>query len=333
MDSRARLSVAANASFVTLALAMGMLPACGDTNGPAHVPVTPWSIIVLPDTQVYMDLRPEIWFAQSRWISENAGKLNAKLIVHVGDITEWNSETEWTRARQGLDDLEATAPVVLVPGNHDYDTTTARSSRLSEFWPAATLMQAPTFGGLFEPDRTDNSYHLLDIEGSSWLVIGLEWGPRDAVLDWAAHVLDSQPADHVLIATHAYLYKDNRRYDWAAYGDQQRYNPHAYVGVRWPEVNDGEEIWQKLIANRDNVDLVISGHVPEEGVGRLTSTTDQGHRVHQLLANFQSGIDGGSGYLRIMTFHTDRIDVETYSPYLDQYEMSPEHTFSLQWAL
>ncbi len=313
------------------------LAGCGDNLAPVAVDAAPrayppWTMVVLPDTQGYTYLYPDVWYAQTRWIADHAVEHGVRLIVHVGDVTEWNTPAEWVAARRGLDDLDGVAPLVLVPGNHDYDVTQPRASRLTETWPVAALQAQPSFGGLFEAERTDNSYQMLSIDEAPWLVLGLEWGPRDAVLDWAAGVLDAHPDHHVVIVTHAYLYSDDRRYHWARHGRAQLYNPHSYVGTAWPEVNDGEEIWQRLIAGRDHVDVVVSGHVPDEGVGRLTSAAAGGHPVHQLLANFQSGPMGGNGYLRLMTFHADRIDVRTYSPYLDRFETTPAHEFTLPWS-
>ncbi len=319
-------------------IGLALLAACGDNlDGPpavdaAPVAYQPWTLVVLPDTQGYTFLYPDIWYSQTRWVAAHAAELNVKLIVHVGDVTEWNTPGEWDSARRGLDDLDGVAPLAIVPGNHDYDVSRPRASRLGTYWSADALRATPTFGGLFEPDRTDNSYQVLEIDGEPWLVLGLEWGPRDAVLDWAGATLDAHPDHHVIVVTHAYTYLDNRRYDWATHGAAQLYNPHSYVGTAWPEVNDGEEIWQALIAPRANVDLVVSGHVPDEGVGRLSSEAASGQVVHQLLADFQSGPMGGNGYLRLMTFHGDRIEVRTYSPWLDAFEASPEHEFVLPWS-
>ncbi len=298
----------------------------------APVPYDPWTLVVLPDSQGTVYQHPDVWLAQTRWIAEQAATLDLRLVVHVGDITEWNTPAEWEVARRGIDELEAAAPLVLVPGNHDYDVSVYRTSRLGAYWPAAALAARPTFGGLYEADRTDNSYQLLDVDGAPWLVLGLEWGPRDAVLDWAGAVLDAHPDHRAIVVTHAFTYLDDRRYDWATHGAAQRYNPHSYVGVAWPEVNDGEEIWQRLIAPRSSVELVVSGHVPDEGVGRLSTPAAGGRPVHQLLANFQSGPMGGSGYLRIMTFTGYGLDVRTYSPWLDRFETAPEHQFVLPWA-
>jgi len=297
----------------------------------APPPYPPWTMVVLPDTQVYMNLHPEIWAAQTRWIAEHAAELDVRMVLHVGDVTEWNSPAEWARARDGFDEIEAVAPLVVVTGNHDYDVSRTRVSRLSEYWTADHLRAQPSFGGLFEADRTDNHYQRFTIAGQTWLVLGLEWGPRPSVLDWAASVLDAEPADHVVIDTHAYLYNDDRRYDWARWGDRQSWNPHWYVGTPWPIVSDGEELWQRVIADRTNVDLVVSGHVAVHGVGHATSRAAGDHPVHEVLQDYQGDELGGAGYLRLYTFFGDRIEIRTYSPYLDRFEQNPDDEFTLPW--
>jgi hypothetical protein len=315
------------------ALVACCLVACAHARPPDPPPRDdpPWTLIVLPDTQQYTYLYPEIWYAQTDWIAAHAAEHNVRFIAHVGDVTEWNTAAEWDVASRGLADLHDVAPLVLVPGNHDYDVMRPRASGLTTYWPVEDFMAWPTYGGLFEADRTDNTFQTFEVNGEPWLVLGLEWGPRAAVLAWAAAVLDDHPAHRAIIVTHAYLYLDNRRYDWARRGDAQRFNPHSYVGTAWPDVTDGEEIWQTVIAPRDNVELVVSGHVPDEGVGRQSSMAAGGHVVHEVMADFQSGPMGGNGYLRLMTFHNDRIEVRTYSPFLDRYETSSEHEFVLPW--
>jgi hypothetical protein len=320
-------------------LALLVLAACGDNlDGPpatdaATPPYDPWTLIVLPDTQGYMYSYPDLWFAQTRWVRDHATELDVQLIAHVGDVTEWNTPPEWERAANGFADLAAAAPMMVVTGNHDYEIDQVRASPISQYWTPSALRDASYFGGLFDPASTENSYIVTPINGELWLVLGLEWGPRDEVLAWANTVLDTHPDHHVIIVTHAFTYLDNKRYDWATYGASQAYNPHSYVSpTRWPSVNDGEEIWRKLIASHANVDLVVSGHVPDAGVGRQSSVAADGKVVHQVMTDFQSGPMGGNGYLRIMTFYGDRIEVRTYSPYLDAYITSPEHQFVLPWS-
>ena len=93
-----------------------------------------------------------------------------------------------------------------------------------------------------------------------------------------------------------------------------------------------------------SVKLVLSGHVIDPPVGRLTSTRPDGTRVHQILANYQTcaypcetldgvTVRGGNGFLRVLRFDpTARtISVTTYSPYLDEYKHDAGNEFVLAW--
>lgn len=325
---------------ICASLLVVLAAACGDDGGggggqdagidgptPAY---TPWTMVVLPDTQVYMDQHPEIWMAQARWIHDHAAEHNVKLVAHVGDITEWNAPVEWARARAGFDEIEAVATLAPVTGNHDYDVTMERTSRLTEYWPVDAFFARPTAGGLYDEGTTENHYQTLDVNGQRWLVLGLEWGPRPEVLAWAGGVIDTVPADHVVIVTHAYLYNDDRRYDWERRGTAQQWNPHSYRGTAWPVVTDGEEMWQLLVSPRQ-VDLVLCGHVAVDGVGHATSFAAGGHPVHEVLQDYQGEEMGGQGYLRLFTFYGDRIEVRTYSPWLDRFDDTPGNRFELPW--
>jgi hypothetical protein len=319
------------------ALLVAALAACGD-NQPGVADATtaadattitgidaapdmpPWSLVVMPDTQGYADRFPDIFTAQTRWIADSAAALRIQYVLHVGDVTEWNGDVEWERARRAFDAL-GDVPLAVVPGNHDYVVDQQRQSRITEFVPVAEVAALPGFVDLFEPGRTDNSAHRFEVDGERWLIVGLEWGPRDEVLTWAGAVIDAHPDHRAIVLTHAYLFLDDTRYDWARHRGDQPWNPHSYPPARWADVNDGEEIWQRVVNDRDNVRLVVCGHAAEEGVGRLASTTRTGARVDQLLANYQGYEMAGGGYLRILTFFGDRIEVRTYSPWLDaEYE-------------
>jgi hypothetical protein len=64
---------------------------------------------------------------------------------------------------------------------------------------------------------------------------------------------------------------------------------------------------------------------------RLTSARPAGPPVHQMLADFQGESQGGSGFMRILTFMPDgRVMVRTYSPFLDQYRTDDENQFVLE---
>ena len=72
---------------------------------------------------------------------------------------------------------------------------------------------------------------------------------------------------------------------------------------------------------------MVSGHIAEAGVARHQDKGVHGNRVHELTVNFQSAEKRGNGYLRVMQFHPDRIEVWTYSPTLDRYLRGEPHQF------
>src|SRR5690606_33946788 len=82
-----------------------------------------FSLIVLPDTQNYSDSATNIvhFNNQSDWILEQREARNIKAVITVGDITNFNSSANRTRAMGALNPLQIPElPLALVPGNHDY---------------------------------------------------------------------------------------------------------------------------------------------------------------------------------------------------------------------
>jgi hypothetical protein len=221
---------------------------------------------------------------------------------------------------------------VLAAGNHDYRRAGAaisRDSSMSAYFPPAGFAASGWFKGTFEPGRIENSFGIVDLPGGPWLVLSLEFGARDAVLAWADRIVASHAALPALVVTHAYLYSDGTRYDHRARPDQL-WNPHRYLAG---DVNDGEEMWRKLVAANDNIRFVLCGHDLADGVGRLSSVHADGSAVHQLLANYQTGALGGEGYLRLMRFlPAERtVTVRTYSPYTNRFKTDPENEFTLAY--
>jgi hypothetical protein len=295
-----------------------------------------FTIVALPDTQYYAADHPDILQAQSEWLVAQGAASDVVLVVHEGDIVDKDEPRQWAAASGSLHLLDGVVPYMVTSGNHDYTrtaTVVTRSSLINRYFPAATFSAMPSFGGTFEPDHVENAFQLIDAPGGPWLILSLEFGPRDAVLAWANRIVKQHASTPTIVVTHAYLYSDDTRYDHLTRPDQL-WNPHVYLDDRAPgSVNDGEEIWRKLIRDNDNILFVLCGHDLEDGVGRLTSTRRDGSQVHQLLANFQMEPLGGGGYLRVMRFSPaeHRVAVQTYSPLSDTFKTDPDNDFSLDY--
>jgi hypothetical protein len=136
----------------------------------------------------------------------------------------------------------------------------------------------------------------------------------------------------VILITHAYAYSDDTRYDWAAKGGAQLWNPHTYGTANDPDgTNDGEELWTKLVKIHPNFVMVFNGHVLNDGLGRLSSTNDFGNVVHQMLVNYQMNALGGEAFLRLVEFLPDgkTVQVKAYSPLYGTYKTDSQNQFVL----
>jgi hypothetical protein len=301
----------------------------------------PVTVVVLPDTQYYASSFPDIFAAQTRWVVEQKSARGIAAVLHVGDLVDVATDkAQWTVANSSMRVLDGLVPYVLVPGNHDTDAN--RVGLIDNYFAPTTM---PWISGTMNAGQIENNYALVDIGPQKWLVLGLEFGPRDAVLTWADGVLKAHPTLPAIIVTHAYLYGDGTRYNIAVSGldstqpNFQWFIPQWYGYTSAQGINDGEEIWQKLIVPNPNVRLVFCGH--DNGAKRLTSLRPDGSRVHQMLSDYQwlyggtADDRGGSGFLRVLEFDYDKkeIRVQTYSPYLDEFMTDDANQFTLSLEL
>ncbi len=329
-----------NRRLLVPVLLLGSVAAVGCSSTGTVEHGKPFTLVVLPDTQCYCDTRlaksaktwgkdlREYFFIQTRWIRDNASRLNVAFVVHEGDITQTDYPEEWELARDAMSVVDGEVPYCLCLGNHDmgyrldtppdtYSTANDRSTLFNEYFPRSKFAAEPWFGGTYD-DTHDNSYYTFQESGLSFLILSLEFKPRDEVLAWAGRIASQHPDHRVIVLTHSYLDSQNKRTVPANY---------EVAG------NLGEGIWQKLVSQTENIFLVLCGHVL--GEGRLTSIGKHGQIVHQLLCDYQGLDDGGASWLRYMTFHPleDRIEVYTYNPARDEFNSAPSSRFNLSYPM
>jgi hypothetical protein len=288
-----------------------------------------FTIIVLPDTQIYAQNQPQIFRAQAEWIAANAESLNIKMVLHVGDVVNKgaNDMTQWSNAKQALDIIDqAGVPLFIAMGNHDYDdlAKTRSATVFNRYFGMARYLNKPWFGGAFTEGKAENVYGLISAGGRNYLVFALEFAPRQAVVDWANDICAQYPDHDVIITTHNYLYSDGTHHN--------RLNQTGTYGVS-VDSHTGRELWEELVGINANVTLVVSGHVGGDGISRRSDFTKHGNLVHQLEANYQFRPQGGAGYLRVMQVRPAAgvIEVTTYSPYLDAYYRDGDNQFTLPY--
>jgi hypothetical protein len=314
-----------------LVVAVFLLAACHNTEK-----VT--TFVLLPDTQTYAEKYPEILHSQIDWITENAKDID--LVLQQGDLTQNNNKQEWTVVKEAFSKLNNRVPYVLAVGNHDMGSApgifadTRNTDLFNSFFPVETMSQLPAFGGFFEKDKMENVYYLFEKDKQKWLILSLEFGPRNEVLDWAGQISEQYSDRTVILNTHCYMYSDSTRVD-----TNDKWSPQSYgIGkdTLHTTVNNGEQIWNKLVKKHKNIRFVFSGHILNGGVGTLFSVNQDGWPVYQFLANYQSGVqgsqNGGNGFLRILKLNSKNhsFTVQTYSPYTNEFRNEERQSFTVK---
>ncbi len=297
-------------------------------------------LVLLPDTQTYAEKYPHVLDSQINWILKNKNQVS--FVLQQGDLTQNNNHKEWTVIKNAFTKLNNQVPYVLAAGNHDMGSADGKfadvrnSTLYNEYFPVTNMKGLPGFGGTAE-NKMDNAFYLFKAGKIKWLVLTLEFGPRNSILKWADSLVKRHSSHTVILNTHSYMYSDSTRQ-----GPGDNWRPQAYgvgKGQGDSAVNDGEDIWKKLVKINSNIRFVFSGHVLNSGVGTLMSINDGGYPVYQMLANYQEGVknsvNGGNGWLRIldMDFKKRTLKVSTWSPYVNRFMDDPQHNFLIRNVL
>ena len=259
----------------------------------------PFAIIALPDTQYYSWHYPETFLAQTAWVVSNRAALNIAFVTHLGDLCQHGTDApEYEQAERAMRLLDGQVPYSTCIGNHDVKGGGELWDR--HFGPAR-YQGKPWYGGASASGRSH--WQTFQAGGYDFLHLNLEFGADSNALSWAQGVLDGHPGQPVIVSTHDYL------------GNGYR-------------TANGQRIWKELVSRNPQIFMVLNGHV--HGENRLLSTNAVGRKVIQMLSDYQDGPNGGDGFLRIIRFNipVNRIEVQTYSPTLNDYVTGPKSQFA-----
>lgn len=285
-----------------------------------------YTIVVLPDIQELTAKYRNLWFDVAAWIRDNVEKENIQHVISVGDSTYNNNDVEWAAARAGYDMFGSKVTYTNIPGNHDYGDWSKPVRDTTMFNQYFSYRDArfnnPTFVESYKQGEMENAYYTFEVNGIPYLVLALEFRPRDSVLEWANRVLDNYPNHNVIVTIHGYLNNKGQIMTDEIEGHEDEYiftlseeDPH----------NNGLGVWEKVIATHDNVRLVLCGHKHSENVVLRTDRTNNGTTVYQMLFNAQdldrTYFNGtGLGMLGLLRFSADgtRMAVNYYAPKYDK---------------
>ena len=256
-----------------------------------------FTFAVMPDTQYLFD-GPSIdktpVEASLRYLLEHGKDENIVFLSHLGDLTQNGAKEEFAAIGDAfrLLDRRGVGYSVLA-GNHDVRSSTddqrGATPYLDTFGPGR-FKGAATFGGASSDGY--NTFHLFEAGGRQWMVLALDWRLSAAGYAWAKDVLAQHPTTPVILTTHELVVEDDTLSTY------------------------GQQLWDRLVADHDQIFLTLNGHYWP--AARATRKNTAGHDVHLHLTNYQNRYFGGAAMIRLYRFDLDRgvIDVETVSPWI-----------------
>src|SRR5262245_3251314 len=161
-----------------------------------------FTVVLLPDTQFYSEKYPETYVAQTMWIRERAKAGNIKFVVCLGDIVQnAHVEKEWLNAYEASHILDGVVPYTSVPGNHDLvtknDVITRDSTLYNKFFGVQRYEKEPWYRGHMG-EANDNNYCTFQAAGRDFLILSVEFAPRDEVLVWAEEICRKHPQHNII---------------------------------------------------------------------------------------------------------------------------------------
>ncbi len=302
-----------------------------------------FTIVQIPDTQIYAKYFPAILNSQMTWIKNNVANLNIRAVIGSGDMVEnADSTVQWANVVNSYSILDnGGSPVVLYAptnGNHDvrlqsppfslypYDGT----APFDQSFPFGRFQAYSWYGGHYPSNSNYNSYDTFSVLGRDYIILNIE--TVQAYLDtgtkeWLNRVLSDNADRQAIISIHGYI---------------------DYAGNKLTGVDvDGKTAWNEVVRLHPNVIMVLCGHAfgswppshaPNAGGPpsivydsfHCTDVGDGGNVIHNLLVDYQDLPNGGDGYLRYYKIYptTGIVFAYSYSTSLSTYATDGANQFS-----
>jgi len=273
-----------------------------------------FTIPILPDTQSEVGSKPEMFYSQLNWIAQKKDSLNMPIVLHVGDLVNFDNIKHYETASKGYKILDsARIGYAITLGNHDTEAVGVNSgsaapgnvnqnlrktTKFNTYFPVSRFTMQK---GRYEENKSDNAYYTFKAGRMKWMVVTLEFCARQGPVDWANKIIAENPRYNVIILTHFHLTpKGEINKTNAGYGDLTT-----------------QSIYDQMISKHKNVRMVLSGHVVPSSY--RIDTGEKGNDIYQLLQDYQHE-DFGGGYIRLLEIDAKHktMTAKMYSPYYNK---------------
>ena len=283
-------------------------------------------------------------------VAKNIDRFNLVHFMHAGDVTQYNTPTEWNYSRQAYDYIAGKLQYTIAIGNHDYPTPSSGigaeyrdAEHYNAAFPLSTIKNEAnvtteysagkfaygTYGGAYKENASENVYTYLTVGDVEYIIFAIEFGPSDDVLNWVSSVLNAteNQSKQAIITTHCYF---------SQWGDLTVYDAQNCGDDFKETANDGVDIWEELLSKHDNISLITAGHSQNSQLVYKVSETEKSTDVVQLLADHSAAakaFPSQEGLMLMMAFNEDGTEMHTYyySPFYDAfYDTDNEVTFEIK---
>ena len=251
-----------------------------------------------------------------KYIAGTAEERKLEHVFVLGDITEigyWNDYNmvnaakgwptiteEWVLAQKAIFQLNGKVKYNLCRGNHDDymmddyfnvpeytdqfkgeggfytepNATYPKRGRNKEKNPTGAVYWSATTGA--HDETIVNSWRTMELYGTKYLFITVDYNPSDAVAKWVDETLAKYPDHKAIITTHSYLnYTGEYMYETTSVAYHNEYQPQV--------------LWEKVLSKHANVFMIVCGHATGANIPIYTINTGKnGNKVYQFLINPQT---------------------------------------------
>ena len=229
-----------------------------------------------------------------------------RYVIHTGDIVDdFDMPYEWENADKAMKILDdANMPYGVLAGNHDIAAGAMEYENYQKYFGAQRVQDQPTFGEAYKDNI--GHYDLLTENGQDFIILYMSWDIYADEINWMNSVLQKYSDRKAILCFHTYT--------------RVAYNSDGGLMDYY-----GQLVQDNVVAQNPNVIAVLNGHY--HGASYETTVFDDDkdgvydRTVYQICTDYQSGFEGGSGYIKMLYFDLDnnKIYINSYSPSLDDF--------------
>lgn len=260
-----------------------------------------FSIAWFTDTQYYSEQYHHHFENIVDWIVEKKDELKIKYVPHTGDVVdEWDEEDQYIISSDYLKKIEdAGIPFGVLAGNHDVAHGAEKYDLYWKYFGEDRYKSNSYYGGSYKNNL--GHYDLVTVDGVEMIFVYMSWDIYYPETEWINDILAKYSDRMAVIAVHRGINAS------AAQSYQSRM------------------LLNEVCSKNKNVFAVINGHYHGSALN-FEGFDDDGDGindrvVYQICTDYQSGPEGGSGYIKMLYFDlaNDKIYINSYSPSLDDY--------------